>query len=128
MKYEISNQQFLDFLNCLTRTQQNTRTFVDISGTSVHEDLDYVLVGTGPKNRHSIQCATTLPASGPITMFLDKNDDDVTGDGEYIALNYLNWEDSKAKTKKVKEIIWRRRLEFSSRSTTSFSLFKRLSR
>jgi formylglycine-generating enzyme required for sulfatase activity len=96
MKYEISQQQYADFLNCLTRTQQNTRTFVNISGTSVDPLNTYVMVGTGTKYRNSIRCSTTLPATGPITVFIDKNGDATTGDGAHIAANFLNWEDSKA--------------------------------
>ena len=70
MKYEISQEQYVDFLNTLTRIQQNTRTQTDISETSI--TYIYVMCYQAIMNdRNSIRCDETLPASEPITFYCD---------------------------------------------------------
>ena len=72
MKYEINQEQYVDFLNCLSRDQQNNRTAVDISGTSV--SLTYVLSSSATvslSNRNGIRCPAILPNSGPVTFYND---------------------------------------------------------
>jgi formylglycine-generating enzyme required for sulfatase activity len=95
MKYEITQEQYMDFLNTLTRAQQNTRTATDISGTSITNR--YVMSNTSTiSNRNGIRCDATLPASGPITIYCDYDGDGVrneTGDGQNIACNFLTWMD-----------------------------------
>jgi len=84
MKYEISQGQYADFLNTLTRTQQNLRT-----GTTVTTDIiTYIYVmssSISELNRQRITC----PSSGngttnPITFSIDRSDR---------ACNYLSWMD-----------------------------------
>jgi formylglycine-generating enzyme required for sulfatase activity len=94
MKYEVSQQQYVDFLNCLTRTQQNSRTTIDISVTTPSNRS--IMVTSGTIYRNSIRCDAVLPASGPITVYCDLNGDETPGDGGDIAMNYFNWADSKA--------------------------------
>jgi formylglycine-generating enzyme required for sulfatase activity len=96
MKYEMSQQQYVDFLNTLTRTQQNTRTGTDISGTAITNR--YVMSNTSTSsNRNGIRCDGTLPASpSPVTFYCDLNNNGIGGeatDGREIACNWLSWGD-----------------------------------
>lgn len=95
MKYEITQEQYVDFLNTLTRTQQNTRTDTDISGTSITNR--YVMSNSSSlQHRNVIRCDATLTASGPITIYCDYDGDsnrNEDNDGQNIACNYLSWLD-----------------------------------
>jgi formylglycine-generating enzyme required for sulfatase activity len=96
MKYELSQQQYVDFLNTLTRTQQNARTGTDISGTAITNR--YVMSNTSAlNNRNGIRCDATIPASpAPVTFYCDLNSNGTGGeasDGKEIACNWLNWDD-----------------------------------
>ena len=90
MKYEISQEQYAEFLNKLTYTQQTTRTTVapnSAAGTNV--------LGVGARNGIDIQTpgvSTTTPA------IYACNDNQNTiyneaGDGQNIACNFLSWAD-----------------------------------
>ncbi|MCX6249983.1 MAG: SUMF1/EgtB/PvdO family nonheme iron enzyme [Bacteroidetes bacterium] len=95
MKYEASQEQYVEFLNTLNRTQQNTRTTVDISGTSITNRFimsDHAVI-TG---RSGIRCDATLPASGAITVYCDYDGDGIypeTTDGQNLPGNYVTWMD-----------------------------------
>jgi formylglycine-generating enzyme required for sulfatase activity len=95
MKYEFSQEQYTEFLNTLTRTQQNTRTATDISGTNIINV--YVMTNqSGVLYRNNIRCDATLPATGPVTFYNDYNENGIgneTDDGQNIACNYLSWGD-----------------------------------
>ncbi|MEO8086974.1 MAG: hypothetical protein ABI763_09155 [Bacteroidota bacterium] len=101
MKNEVSQQGYADFLNCLTRTQQQTHIATNIStGTIANRYVMFnspVLVA-----RNGIRCDGTVSATGPITFYCDYDGDGVGGevnDGKDIAscLNqldlwaYLDW-------------------------------------
>lgn len=95
MKYEITQEQYVNFLNCLTRTQQVNRVYTNVTGTSI---TDRYVMGpspsTSPAYRNGIRCDATIPASPtPITFYCDYNADGTgngTGDGQSIACNYLS--------------------------------------
>jgi formylglycine-generating enzyme required for sulfatase activity len=94
MKYEITQQQYVDFLNSLTRIQQNTRTAVDISGTAITNR--YVMANSVlAAGRNGIRCDATIPASpAPVTFYCDLNGNGTGGDandGQGIACNGLRW-------------------------------------
>ncbi len=96
MKYKISTEQYIDFLNCLTRVQQNTRTQSDL-GTSVSTVTNrYVMSGTSSVvNRNPIKCDQTI-GIGRITFYCDLDDDDIpneNNDGNNIVCNYLSRSD-----------------------------------
>jgi len=97
MKYELTQEQYVDFLNTLTRTQQNTRTYVDISNTSV-SGVVYVMDGnTTMNNNQCIRLDEPLPASGPVTFYCDRDGDGIRNednDGQNIACNWLTWMDN----------------------------------
>ena len=97
MKYEISQIQYVEFLNCLNRTAQNNRTATDISGTSITNV--FVMTNTPnspPFTRNGIRCDSTLPNGGPVTFYCDYNDNGIPneyGDGQNIAVNYISGQD-----------------------------------
>lgn len=99
MKYELSQGEYRDFLNMLTRTQQNLRTRVDISGTSVTNRYimnDATSPGT---ERSSIRCDASLPATGPVVFYCDLDMDEIgneSNDGEWLACSRLGWGDCAA--------------------------------
>jgi len=98
MKYEVSQEQYKDFLNTLPRTAQNTRTRVDISGDTPFNGYINVLCNASTTTkRNGIVC----PASGngvsdPISFYCDYDGDgiyDESGDGQDIPCNYIRWMD-----------------------------------
>ena len=96
MKYEISQQQYVDFLNTLTRGQQGGRVASDITGTSVTNR--YVMSGLNFVNlRSAICCNATIPASPvPVTFYCDLSGNSIgseANDGQWIACNYINGAD-----------------------------------
>lgn len=95
MKYEATQEQYKEFLNTLDRTQQNTRTQTDISGTSI-TNQGVMTNTTGVSFRAGIKCAATLPASGAINFYNDFDDDgtfDETSDGYGIPCHYISGSD-----------------------------------
>lgn len=94
MKYEIAQQQYVDFLNCLTREQQNTRVGTDIApGVSSVTDR-YVMPGSATTQwRNAIRCDATIDPQAPVHFYCDANGNGTGGeadDGQWVAANYLN--------------------------------------
>ena len=93
MKYEISQEQYKEFLNTLNGTQQANRTPA-ISVGAYHNLTAGV---TTPQNRNGIKC--TVPPSGATAgqYVCDLNNngvyDEVNGDGRYVACNWLTTAD-----------------------------------
>ena len=100
MKYEMSQGQYRDFLNTLTREQQITRVRTDISGTSVPA-ADYVMC-----NNAAVQYGQGIKVTSvggdavtPATFICDLDDNGAelatTADagGRWRAMNYLKWQD-----------------------------------
>jgi len=100
MKYEISQGQYRDFLNTLTRTQQNNRTETNLAAGITSVTNRYVMSNTSTiSNRNGIRCLATIHTSDPITFYCDLDNDgtyDESTDGEWIACNFLSWEDVEA--------------------------------
>lgn len=90
MKYEITQGQYVDFLNTLTRTQQDARTATDLSSTSTTNT--FVMSNTDTiKSRNSIKVDANFNAPpDQLTFFNDYNDDGINGDGEHIACNFIH--------------------------------------
>ncbi|MFN8334483.1 MAG: hypothetical protein U0U09_05095 [Cyclobacteriaceae bacterium] len=88
MKYEISQEQYAEFLNVLTPTQQLARH----GATVVNR---YITNGGTPPNRNGIKCRT-LPviATNIVGVYASDLDNDgvfnETDDGQNIACNYLS--------------------------------------
>jgi len=96
MKYEISQEQYADFLNLLTRQQQNTRTWADVSGDVVTNT--FVMSNTATiVNRNGIRCsASGNGTTQPISFYCDLNGNNVgneADDGQNVACNFLSWSD-----------------------------------
>ena len=94
MKHEITQKQYVDFLNALTRTQQDTRTYTDLSGTNVTNV--YVMTNTSSvfgSYRNGIRVQTPIEnTTDPLTFFCDLNENGIPNeddDGLHIASNYL---------------------------------------
>jgi len=109
MKYEISQGQYRDFLNTLTRTQQANRVTMD--GTVGRYAGGFTWNGsswsgaevnnlTTPANRNGLRLVADPGGISPRTYACDLNPSTTlpTGvnqsdDGEWIAMNQLNWMD-----------------------------------
>jgi len=94
MKYKITAQQYLDFLNCLTRTQQNSRTKANLSGSTASNK--YVMTDTPTAvNRNPIACDINI-GTGSIEFFLDLDDSNApnsSNDGGNVVMNHLTASD-----------------------------------
>ena len=95
MKYEVSQQGYVDFLNTLTYTQQVTRTAnvpTSLAGTGA--------LITGNTNRNGIDIQTPgVASSTPAVYACNLDGDAVYGeavDGKDIACNFLSWGDLSA--------------------------------
>lgn len=99
MKYEITQGQYRDFLNTLSRGQQESRFATTTLGNYAHSSS----TRTTPANRNGIRLITDpgvpLPRvyacdlNASAAPYTDVNKDD---DGEWIACNWINWMDAAA--------------------------------
>jgi formylglycine-generating enzyme required for sulfatase activity len=97
MKYEVSQGQYRDFLNMLTRAQQNTRTGSQTASNYTMSNAATVTY------RDFIRNPASIP-SGAITFGCDyaanaatgNGTFDSSGDGEWNAMTYLSWMDQAA--------------------------------
>src|SRR5687768_2062595 len=91
MKYEISQQGYVDFLNTLNKTQQARR--VRSALNTVNLTTTYVMSNSStPLNRNSIWTYTALPMNGPVLFSCNLNANELGGeinDGQNIACNYM---------------------------------------
>lgn len=96
MKHEVPHHSYVDFLNCLTRDQQNARTQAELQAGVTSVINRYVMVNpdsptpgsTTPERRSSIRCDASIPANDPITFYCDLNQNGIPNeadDGQHIA-------------------------------------------
>ncbi len=105
MKADVTNQQYVNFLNTLTRVQQNIRT---ANRTSNMFAMNSCPDGTDPQNcvsatyycRSAIRNpAVVTPATKILTFGCDLNNNKVfneSGDGQAVAANWVSWSDNAA--------------------------------
>jgi formylglycine-generating enzyme required for sulfatase activity len=97
MKYSISQEQYVAFLNTLTRAQQNTRTATSLAAGTTSVTNRYVMSDEPTRRyRNGIRCDATIHASDPITFYCDYNGNGIpneSDDGQNIACNYLSRKD-----------------------------------
>lgn len=97
MKYEISQQQYVDFLDHLSRGQQDARTATDLSAGTSSVTNRYVLSGgSSVSNRNGIRCDGTIDAFAPVDFYCDLDGNGTggeTNDGKALACNFLSWAD-----------------------------------
>jgi len=90
MKYKITAQQYTDFLNCLTRNQQNARTNADLAGLTASNK--YVMTNTpSVQDRNPIACDVNI-GTGAIEFYVDmdaSNAPNSSNDGGNVVLNHL---------------------------------------
>ena len=96
MKYEISQQGYIEFLNTLTRQQQQTRVRTNISSTNITNR--FVMTNTTtPSWRNGVSCRSTIPASPASVEFFSNLDNNTVEngptDGQNIVCNYVVWMD-----------------------------------
>jgi formylglycine-generating enzyme required for sulfatase activity len=94
MKYEISQQQYVDFLNTLTYTQQAARTAATSPPNSAAA-TGALIQPNANRNGIDIQTpgtASTVPAVYACNLDGDGNYNEAD-DGQKIACNYLSWDD-----------------------------------
>lgn len=100
MKYNITQKQYVDFLNTLTRTQQNTRTATTLSSALTSTTNRFVLTNsTSPISRNGIRVDATFEANVPLVFYNDLNDDgnpNQADDGQYLPCNFLSFADGAA--------------------------------
>jgi formylglycine-generating enzyme required for sulfatase activity len=89
MKYEISQQQYVAFLNSLSLAHQFTRT--TNNPTAAAGTL--AMTNTANQNRNAIVVSTPAANGAPAVYATDLNGDGTYGDGDEIACNYLSWAD-----------------------------------
>ena len=96
MKYEITQEQYADFLNTLTYDQQAART-ANAPNSSAGTGA---LVSGTPLNNNSIEIMTPgVSSTTPAVYGCDFNDNNTfneSGDGQNIACNYINLSDGLA--------------------------------
>lgn len=96
MKYEISQKQYVDFLNTLSREQQNTRTATNLAAGVTSVSNRFVMTNTSSMiARNSIACPATIPATGPITFYCEiiAQFGALGFGGDFLACNSLSWQD-----------------------------------
>ncbi len=97
MKYEITQKQYVDFLNSLTRTQQNARTATNVGVGITAVTNRYVMTNTSTVNfRNGIRCDSLIHTSNPIVFYCDLNGNGIANeadDGAAIAANYISYAD-----------------------------------
>jgi len=99
MKYEFTNQQFADFLNTLSRTQQNTRTRWDISENTIIHPFPMNNIDA-PQYGNSIRYILNQEdIDGPVHFFCDLNNNEIANDpddGGNIVCCFMGWGDGAA--------------------------------
>jgi len=100
MKYEVSQQQYVDFLNTLNRHQQNSRTGTNLEASLTSITNRYVMANSSSLAfRNGIRCNASVTAHQPIVFYCDLNGNGTGGeaaDGRFIAANFLGWADLSA--------------------------------
>lgn len=71
MKYHITQQQYIDFLNSLTRAQQDSMTHTDLSGSTI-SNVFVMTNRTTPFLGNGIACDPNI-GNGPVTFYSDYN-------------------------------------------------------
>lgn len=98
MKYEITQGEYVDFLNTLTREQQISRVITDISVSKINNF--YVMCNDKiPVSRNGIRCDSLVSIADPITFYCDLNANgkpNENNDGPFISCNFLGWADGAA--------------------------------
>ncbi len=98
MKYEISQEQYMQFINTLSRSSQNYRIATAITPATSNVSNVYVMSDNASRQyRNAIVCEPIIPVGGePVEFKMDYNGNRVyneNDDGANIACNYLSAHD-----------------------------------
>lgn len=97
MKYEISQAQYVAFLNALHRLQQQNRTATSLAAGTTSVTNRYVMSNSSSiQNRNGIRVDATVAANGRLTFYNDLNDNGTpneANDGQFVGCNFLSWAD-----------------------------------
>lgn len=100
MKHGVAQVQYVNFLNTLTRDQQNTRTTTNLAPGVTSVTNRYVMCNSASSSyRQYIRCDAVIDATAPITFYCDANGNGTgneANDGQWVACNYLSWADGAA--------------------------------
>jgi formylglycine-generating enzyme required for sulfatase activity len=94
MKYVITQKQYVDFLNCLPRNQQENRVFGDVTNSTV-TNVFVLAEESNPLKGNVVRCDENI-GTGNITFYCDRNNNGVRNemdDGLSRACNYLRKQD-----------------------------------
>ena len=97
MKYELSQQQYVDFLNTLTRTQQAAR----VSAVTASRFAGTTDGHTTPQSRNGVRVMSDPGGTNPRVYGCYLNNNNAAGeaaDGQWIAMGFLSWMDGAAYT------------------------------
>jgi len=95
MKYEISQEQYLQFLNTLSRPVQDERTQTNVDASQTSITNTFVMYNSSTiDSRNGISVETSIPSGGePLRFKMDYNGNRVyneNDDGANIACNYIS--------------------------------------
>ncbi len=97
MKYEITQEQYVEFLNSLSRFAQVGRVATNISTGTSSITNRFVMSNTSTMSyRNGIRCDATISTDEPVEFYCDFDGDGVpneSNDGQNIACNFLSWGD-----------------------------------
>jgi len=101
MKHELAHQDYVDFLNCLTRVQQARHTGLVnnalLAPGVTNVDFRYVMCySTSAVNRQAIRCDAVIDPEAPVVFYCDLETTDPGGgpsDGQWVACGNLHWLD-----------------------------------
>lgn len=100
MKYEVSQLQYVEFLNSLSRSDQALHVSTDISIGVTHVNNTFVLSNTNsPLYRNGIRITPDFNSNMPLEFYCDLDGDNIPNedtDGKNIAVNFINSDDFKA--------------------------------
>ena len=98
MKYEITQEQYVEFLNTLTIQQQQERTESDL--TNITSSSRFVMINNYiPSYRNGIACDSNVTSGIPIHFYCDLNNNGIeneSNDGQNLACNFLSTPDALA--------------------------------
>lgn len=95
MKYLVSQKQYVDFLNTLTRSQQQERFSSTTVGRFMHSGSNQ----TSPANRNGVRLMSDPGGTAARVFGNDLNNNGIAGefdDGQWIPLNFIAIEDIRA--------------------------------
>lgn len=100
MKYELTQGQYIDFLNILNREQQNARTGTILNFGLSSVTQRFVMSNTTTiSKRNGIRCHATIHPTDTITFYCDLNNNGIgneSTDGQSLAANHMSWYDHAA--------------------------------